>query len=301
MKFMKKYFKYMIVVVIVLSIMIFTRSKPISMITFTHLYSQYLTGGEVVRIPILVNSDTYYTDGNSIVDIYIKDDVNKIPMKLDGIKKEDYSMYYNDVKYIVYMFDLIPEIKSNDYRINISNALLELSYLNDESVKVEFGDINLMYSESSDDLAIKALKPLINEINGYDTVVGFIIGIENLSDEVIDVREFNINSNPAFVNNELVKETDNYEIDILTDIKSIVPEYNYYSLSLEQNSFIINEKETKYFIVPITYERINFLYRFPIEINYNDKKYINDDFIFMNYGYFPDFVLNTKKQYEFEN
>ena len=72
------------------------------------------------------------------------------------------------------------------------------------------------------------------------------------------------------------------------------------ALALEQISININSNETKCFIIPITYERINFLYRFPIEITYNDTKYINDDFIFMNYGYFPDFILSTKREYEFD-
>ncbi|XMB66239.1 hypothetical protein RI065_08020 [Mycoplasmatota bacterium zrk1] len=295
---MKKYIVGGIVILLVAILFLLTNNRSTSIFTLRHLYSQALTDGEFLRIPLLVNNDSFYTDESSIERINLIDDTNIIPVSIDSISKDELSYYYGAEKYNVYMFDLVPEIGA---RVNLLDAKLEIIYLNGEVNRLSIGDINIINYSENKDLGITGLTGIINIIEGYETTVGFVMGIKNLTDSDIEIKGFNINANPVFVINKLIKEVENLEIDMFTSMEELIPEYHYLLDPTLNTSFIISANSKKNFIVPIVYEEIRYLNRFPIIIKYDDNEFIYDDFLFMNLGYFPEFLLETKRKYDMPN
>ncbi len=307
----KVFFGVVITFIIFALVVLHLDEKPKSTVHLLTVYKDYsriiTKPEETISIPIYTDyEDTFLLNIEAITSSYIFNDVNSLEIEIQNIRKtedinklddETYTLYYIDISF---PYDLISE-----QVIDLSSCKLNLTYINDESINLEIGNMFLMFSSiiENNQISLYRMFALTNFYNGTEYISAIVFGLTNMTCENIKIIE--IDNCIQTMNLDIDEAIFRDEIDdVHESIESIVEhEYNLIgTVSLNASIDLIDDK---LLIVPIKYEDIiQTTNRFPLILKYiyKDKEYsyIIDDFMFFEthntledyYGNIREFIYN---------
>ena len=233
-------------------------------------------------------------DINKISSAYISGNEGKIKLKIQEIKLTNSKIKIKDSSYyyVHYYFKIDLNIDSS-FELKINKAYLNLSFTNDKQANIYIGSFSYYkYQSSNENIAITNLKAITSKKNEEEGFYGFVLGIRNLSNNMINI--FDIELLDTNIKKLYIKEIDsthlNYSYDDYFDDDNYINEIN------------INKDDVKYFAVSIEYNDNDLM--FPIEGAGIRLKIEDNDYIMEKFTFFKINKLNISNNfivYEYKN
>lgn len=281
--------------------------RTIELTTFERAYNMVQQSEEeVIEIPLYINyADSYLVKKDNITNAVIKNDDASLAFAISKIEQED-EVYLKSKKFYKYIFTLTPNITlEDDFKLEILNSILELSYVQGVKVSVNIGSFSYYFYNNDDTaLSIKQLKGLVNTYEDK-TLVGITLGLKNNTNDNIKLK--NIIALDANVNAELGEIKLNKEFnqgDSIDEILGYI--YNPYSSSKGETIEIEIENDNDINIfIPLKYKQNILLNKLGFLIEYemnNQVKYLCiDDFMFFETSLYSINKINNLKFHIYEN
>jgi hypothetical protein len=288
--------------------LLFKEDKPLRMITSPSNYS-YLNSSEIegFRIPVLINkADTYFTNSEYISSISLVSEDTEIPLLLSHIYRTDNEIMVEEDLYYELLFDVQLGFVSNDYFLSMEEAYFDVMYDNGFSVSLYIGEFNYGYVDlNNDDFYLENLMATYDEINGIKTVSGVLIELRNHSNQNIVITHFDILSESVHFNNYYVTKT--RDIDLFDLVEEIVgiSSYEFYGTDISHIQEVLYHNQSESYYIPLIYENIGHIMRFPIAVHYEingvENVYYIDDFIFLSTSTFNEEYRSGFRLYEYQD
>jgi|GEM_PF-6525738 len=253
-----------------------------SVISFRHTYSRVLRDEESITIPLMIRGNHEIIDMNNIQTIRIVNDDYVISGTLQEIVSGDEYYYQND-KYVAYYFGLLFDCFEKTI---IDNAYFEIS-TDSNTYSYLIGDFCIApYFEN--DISVFEEMAILNTVNGEEKIVGIYLGLENNSINDINVDDI-----------EIISPNIKVELNELSVGESDISMFSSISDYTGNDTLKVPSEGRVHVLIPITYDGF-YLNRFGIILSAGDERYVIDDFMFVNEGYFPDQILSTAKVYSID-
>lgn len=292
-RLMKVNFLYGSFAVLLICFIVLTRIKDdeqLSIITSPKIYSLYQTSdNETFRISLLTSkANSYHFDRDYIFDSAItSDDESYLPLEIKSITAANYEIEINEIMYQEIIIECYVPFNMEDETIAIENAFLELTYDQDETLKLDIGEFNLLFkNESNPFLTLGNLYTTHQTIDGFDTVGSIVLELGNLSNKSITITKVSILSTSAVANAKYIQKTmDLPPSDMkLNDI--LEENYDFFEFKDKRIQIDLNPSNQAAIIIPVAYiGSIRHIERFALIIYYEDQKreyqMIIDDFPFI--------------------
>ena len=309
---MRKFFFGVVFLFIVISLIVLHLDKPsksmVHLLTVYKDYSRIITKPEeTISIPIYSDyEDTFLLDKEAITSSYISNEINSLEIKIDNIRKTEDINKLDEETYTLYYIDIsFPYNLTSEQIIDISDCKLSLTYINDESIDLEIGNMYLMFNpiEENNQISLYRMFALTNFYNGKEFISAIVFGLTNMTCENIKITEIDNNIQTMNLDIDEAKFIDEIN-NVHESIESII-RHEYNPIGIISFSTSIDLINDKLLVVPIKYEDvIQTTNRFPLIIKYiyQDKEYsyIIDDFMFFEthntledyYGSIREFIYN---------
>jgi len=277
--------------------------EEISIITYTGSYSRLITSTEeTLSIPIYLSYDeSFITAKDSIDSANISGSENVLEVNIADIRNSEYSETLEGREYQMFFSDLtFPNANLTDYFLDLSNASLNLVYVDGEAISLEVGDIYLRFAEIANPGYLDLYRMYALTIDDLDeTTAGIVIGLDNVTPNEIILSGIDI----GFPDWHFDLGNATY-LDVAPDsYMSLVDSgiIDAYSDNAESTTFNL-DGDTLIWLPLLSEEARNRTNRFPLLISFeylgNEYIYMIDDFIFYtadyslegNYGRLREFV-----------
>lgn len=299
--------------VIFIGLLFIPSNKNLKIITSPKIFSLLKSSNnESIEVELLVNkTDTYYFDKDYIFSISLNSefDVEIIPLVIDEITYGNSLYDYdNDTFYLVNL-SLSVGFESDDYLIDFKKAYLDISYNNEENLKLFIGEFNYLFMDDiTNNLGISNLSSTVYKSKEINTVSGVYIELYNMSNENLVINNFNLGSSSVLFNNYYLSEIYN-EPDLFDTVEEIllIENYDFYNDSSSYNkSLLLRENQSIILYVPLVYSKeIEYIHRFFFEVNYTsnqgEKSLIIDDIPYVSTSIFQTSLEEGYFVYEIPN
>ena len=277
-----------IIVSFLIGIIFFTKNIEINIITYLRNYNVASTVEEddYLNISLFINDkNSYILDKNQFEYAIItsKDEIESMKLDLISVNSKEETIKYNDDKYYMFAlnFKILFDVK-DEYSWNLSDAYLSIGYQGNKDYKIKIGKFSFnKYVKRESLINISYIKPLTFE-NNNSYLGGVIYGINNNSNQAINISKIEILNTNVYIGDGIKKVDNTNSIDF-----EEVAGYGHEQVKKRSGDLTINidsQKEIKLF-VPIYYDELFIMNRFPIKIiySYNGKTY---EYIFGLYNYY---------------
>lgn len=262
-KLSKNKWEYLLLILLLISVfvtlMIFQirNSKKLIFLTSLKNYSLVLDEEDFnVNIKCSRN-DTMYFNQKMIKNAYFYDQKTKdtylVKVKDINLEKDYYQYQYD--QYYDYDLTISIPFTSNEV-IKFKNFFLVLEYLNDEKLNFKMGTLALLTKPSSqNEIIINSLKGIVNVANQKETVVGIILKMSSLHDEII-LNKVEIISSVVNANMNEIKELKNCPDQTEEISKILQKEYDIFKrVNDTTTEILINNEKT--LVVPFSYDFVS--------------------------------------------
>ncbi len=308
---MKKIFFLIIIIYFCLgtTLLILSREKPnqVEILTLKQNYSRLLSDVETIDIPIFISSNqTFFTSVDTIANAYLITEEYEMQVDINDIRDTLTMIRYNNHNYYLYYLETSFEsIDMIDTEISLTNAILEITYINEVVFDFEVGNFNLIFKEivPNNHLDIMHLFGIMNEHDNLElSIKAICLKMDNLTNQDVFIQSIDLNTEIFDV---ILSESTYLDEAPLpdTDILEIFPSYESYGQNHSQvhNLKVIRDK---YLVIPIKYHgQVKSINRFPIIINYyfnnQEYQYILDDFLFFDQNLNLELVHERIQKYEY--
>lgn len=272
--------------IIVIVCLLIPKTKNSKIITLFKNYNlcSLVSDEDVINIDVYVNDKkTYITDKKQIISSYITDMNNDSVIELDlvGIYKTNEYINYQKDKFYLYTFQYKINFKTDTYiEWYIENALLEINYIDNIEYNLKIGNFSFIKLELANEqlISISSIKPLTSNIKNNTYLTGVVIGVRNLYNDELNIKEINILNCGMGIGNNIL------EIPALPQGNNfdIIAGYDYSLINKGSNEVNITvNDEIKYLLIPFYYDKLLIVEECPIAIKIlkNDTEsvfYIND-------------------------
>lgn len=249
-------------------------------------YARIITKDESIDVPVYVSAEkTFFTTKENIIDARIESDYGEVEIDISQIKNQKQKVTYEGQVYYLFYYEInLADVHTLGLRLELINANIVLTYMNDEVLNLEIGDFNLLFHEISGSNHINYAR--MYSIHDQDVMIGLYIELINNTGQDINIVSIDILSDKMHLNINDAKIV--YEpINHLQSIEDIIPGYkNMVTEFPDKNEFSF--KHNTALFIPMNYlNAINYLNRFPLMISYeyNDTiyDYIIDDYLFYSH------------------
>ena len=199
--------------------------------------------------------------------------------------------------------------ESKDYLIDFKKAYLDISYNNEENLKLFIGEFNYLFNEDiNSDLGISNLSSTVFKSNEINTVSGIFIELYNMSDENLVITSFDLGSTSVKFNDYYLYEIYN-EPDLFDSVDEIllVENYDFYiDTSSYNKSMLLKENQSVMLYIPLIYlGEIEYIHRFFFQVNYLSNEgetiLIIDDIPYVSTSIFQTSLEDGYLVYEIPN
>lgn len=299
--------------VVFIGLLFIPSNKNFKVITSPKIFSLLKSSDtESIEIELLVNKpNTYYFDEEYIFSVSLNSEFDKeiVPLVIDEITYGNSQYEYKNDLYSLVRLSLSVGFDSEDYLINFEKAYLDITYNNEESLKLYIGEFNYRFNtDINSDLGISTLSSTVDSINEINTVSGVFIELYNTSDENLVLNDFNIGSSSVNFNNYYLSEIYN-EPDLFDSVEEILLIENY-DIHLDRGnidkSVLLRENQSVMLYIPLCYiGDIEYIHRFYVEIKYSsnegEKSLIIDDIPYISTSIFQTSLEEGYIEYEIPN
>lgn len=298
-------------IVILLSVflgIVITIEKPtrLRMISSPSIYSiKYTNSIETFSIPLLINKeDSFYTDIEYIVSVQLESESELIPLSIEKINISDEPVFED---FYLVNFEMKLGFYSDDYVIMFDDALLHLTYQNNETYQFDIGEFYYVFQEvEENDLSLQHLQATYETYQNINTVSGVVLGLGNLTDEHLEITNIDVLGNTVTIHNGFITELYR-DIDSFEDVSDIlmIDNYIYDDYPVSDRNIVIPQGNEKTIYIPLLYHgEIQHIERFTIKITYEVDNEIKtmyiDDFPFMVTSVFASEYEEGFRTYELD-
>jgi hypothetical protein len=278
----------LILVLSIVLLLVSMSSKEESNRLFTKdtLYSyKYTDSRDTIDVEVVATrNDHYYTDFDSVKEVSIQALDTILPVELKSISLLDSSLE-QDENYYLFVFRMSLNIVLEDDTISMEDANLHITYVNDESVKLEIGELHYVFDDNRHPLEMYHLEATYDPDN-HQLISGIEIELHNSSNQSLSIQAFDIVSDGVSLNNTYSRLVDS--VDQFASVRDIIgTEYSPYYIDDKPRSYVMYKDQTTRFFIPISIEDDSLIVeRFVVSVDYvldgvEDTIYL-DDFRFVN-------------------
>jgi len=237
-------------------------------------YARIITENETIDIPVYISSKiSFFTTKDNIIDAKIESELDEIEIEITNIENQKQKVTYQEKTYFLFYFEVsFNDLHTLGLKLDFSMANIVLTYVNDEILSLELGDMNIIFQEiyGSNHLNYSRMY----SIHDQDAIIGLYIDFINKTGQDIKVMSIDVLNKNMYINLNkariLYEPLNHIQVidEILPGFKSIVSEFP------QQGDFIFKENTSLF--IPIQYlNDFNYINRFPLLIRYeyNDKVY----------------------------
>ncbi len=299
--------------VVFIGLLFIPSEKNLKVITSPKIFSLLKSSNnESIEVELLVNkNDTYYFDKDYIfgVSLNSESDEEIIPLEIDDISYGDSLYDFDNDKFYLVNLSLSVGFESKDYLIDFKKAYLDISYNNEENLKLFIGEFNYLFNEDiNSDLGISNLSSTVFKSNEINTVSGIFIELYNMSDENLVITSFDLGSTSVKFNDYYLYEIYN-EPDLFDSVDEIllVENYDFYiDTSSYNKSMLLKENQSVMLYIPLIYlGEIEYIHRFFFQVNYLSNEgetiLIIDDIPYVSTSIFQTSLEDGYLVYEIPN
>lgn len=286
-----------IIISFLIGIIFFTKTVEINILTYLRNYNVASTIEEddYINISFFINDkNSYILDKSQFeyASVTSLDDSESMKLDLISVISKEESLEYNDDKYYMFIlnFKILFDVK-DEYNWNLSDAYLNIGYQGNKDYKIKIGKFSFnKYIKSESLISISSIKPLTFE-NDNSYLGGVIYGIKNNSNKPISINKIEILNTNAHIGDG-IKEIENINSIDFEEVAGY--SHDQVKKRINDLNIIIDSQKEKKIFVPIYYDELFIMRRFPIKINYlcNDKTY---DYTFGLYNYYNPIKEVVKK------
>lgn len=261
----------------------------IDMMSIEKQYARVLTPEETIDIPLYISQEkTFITDHKNIIDARIINDQEELKVKIHAFSSQSQKVTYEETSYYFYYIQVgFEEIYSENLRLSLTSSKLKLTYVNEEVITIDIGDIYLLFHDLEQTSHIDFTR--MYSIHNDQAMTGIYFEIVNKTNseiKIIDIDPLIDQIQLDIDHIKVIQEALNKDAmidDYLPGYESIT---DYFS-SMNDFSFRYSSK----LIIPIKHlQEYSFINRFPLIITYQylneNYTYVIDDYLF--YQHFSD-------------
>lgn len=285
---MKKIFFIIIVTYLLLSGVLYfvfknQKQDEVKILSLMKDYSRVITKGEVIDIPVYINSDTsFLTSLDNITKSRIISDLDETEINISRIRKTNTVRNYEGEAFYLYYFAIdFSSVYTDKLTLKLEKAVINVLFVNDVNLELKIGDMFLTFDNLEQTSLIDFTR--MYSIHNNGAISGLYIEITNDGESPIEITSIDLlNPNIMVDMNtiEVVSEPPYYlgDMEVLVDGYDMVIEER-----KSQKSYLLTRNQT--LILPINHlDNLNYIDRFPLIFTYIYEnvsyQYLIDDYIF---------------------
>ncbi len=281
------------------------QANDISIMSVKKDYSRVITKNETIDLPMYISQEsTFFTGKDNIIDARILSDVDEIKIDIINIKNQKQKITYDSETYFFYYIEIgFSNVYSENMILNMVSAYLQLTYLNEEILKLDLGNVSLMFNDLNQTSHIDFNR--MYSIHDQDAIIGIYIELVNKTNQSITIHSIDCLNNDININLNHINiayDEPNYQ----TEPNTLFNNYDVIKDEFEENSPYLLTNNT-HIILPVQHlTEYNYINRFPLIIHYeyNQEMYtfIIDDYLFFNHlsDLYNDYYDIEKYQYNYQ-
>lgn len=260
------------------------KSERIDYFTVDMDYSRMMSSEETLSFSIFIdNNQNFLIDKSNITSVAISNDDMEVSVSLIDLFEAENNIKYQDNLYYQFIVEVgFSEVSLVGLDLTIEKAMLNINYINGETIKVSIGDLYLTFKEIEIDnyLDYVSLSCLTEIVDEQEYVGAVVIRFNNLTNQDIEIIDVTSNNQKFRFSSKNYYFAEEKPTGFVSDIID-----NYLDMEVEKEIFVINENG--YYVIPIVYiDGFDKIFRFPIviEYQYNNALYelYIDDYLFLN-------------------